>query len=146
VKTIVITGGGSDVGKTSLATALERTLAGSRIAKLGKHPASDGKENLYFPIGTKWSTVYRAAGNCSFLIMESGSILDDPDFNPDLVIFLHAPNGREDKPGSERRLARADLVRAEAITAEKKAALQERLGLDDKLFSAVLDAVDVRSK
>ena len=143
MKTIVIAGGGSNVGKTTLAEALGRLLPATRIAKLGTHPPKAEKPSLFFPIDTGYQTVAREAGDCSFLIIESGAILDDAAFEPDLVIFLPAPAGRKNKPGSHRRLKRADLIRGTPISNHQLQHLCRRLDVDEATFSVVLRAIGV---
>jgi len=143
VKVIVITGGGRKVGKTTLATALCDLLPDSRSVKLGHHLPKGGKKHRLFPIGTPYKDVRRKVGECSFLIIESGAILDNPEVQPDLVIFLPARGSEPDKPGSERRRARADLVRGERVSSIKADELRRRIGLDGGTFGALLEAAGV---
>ncbi len=143
MKTIVIAGGGSNVGKTTLARKLTELLPNARAVKLGTHPPKPGKPGLFFPIDTPWSEVNTALGNCGYAIVESGSLLDDPELEPDLIIFLPTPAGRTDKPGSKRRRQRADLVRGEPISRDSLTALERRLALDEDRLQQVLIAAGV---
>jgi hypothetical protein len=139
MKVIVITGGGRRVGKTELAERLGRLLPGSRVVKIGEHPRRADKNPLYFSLETSFPELVRAIGDCDFLILESGKILDDPDCRPDLVVFL--PHAEADKPGAERRQKQADLVRGERIDAEAAARLRERLAVDDRTWAAIVGAI-----
>ncbi|MCP4606960.1 MAG: hypothetical protein GY847_41690 [Proteobacteria bacterium] len=143
MKTIVITGGGRHVGKTTLAGAFGKLLEDSRVVKLGTHAARDDKPELFFPRGTPFVDVNRAVSGCKYLVIESGTILDDPDLTPDLLVFLPAGAERQDKPGSERRRAKADLVRGEPVTTNRAKKLSERLVIDLERFEAMLDAAGV---
>ncbi len=143
MKTIVIAGGGRHVGKTTLATAMGELLENSRVVKLGTHPARKDKPSLYFGRGTPFKEVESAVQNCSFLVIESGTILDDADLRPDLVIFLPAPSGRDNKPGTEHRRARADIVRGESVSTDFVESLTGRLGIDLDTIEKILHAVDV---
>jgi hypothetical protein len=144
MKTIVIAGGGRKAGKTTLAKELGALLPDSRVVKLGHHPAKTGKPALYFESDIPYRDLEKAVGECRFLIIESGAILDDPELSKDLVIFLPAREG-SDKPGALRRRAASDLIRGETVGAEDRDKFKNRLGLDAKIFDALLKAVGVAS-
>jgi len=139
-KTIVIAGGGRNVGKTSLAEALAAILGDAAVVKLGVHATQDGKNPLLFPAGTRLSEVAAAAGERAWLIVESGSVLDDPDADGALVIFL--PAARGDKPGSARRMDRAHIVRGRELGRDERSAIRERWGFDDERLAALIRAVE----
>ena len=141
MKTIVIAGGGKGVGKTSLARSLGRLLPGCLVVKVGTGRQSGKKSEILFPFGTPYAKVAEAAEGSACLIIESGAILDDPDLAADLVVVLPAPLGSPDKPGSQRRRARADLVRGEPISAGQAELIRLRLGMDKSSFAALLAAV-----
>jgi len=143
MKVIVIAGGGRRSGKTTLAAALCELLPDSRSVKLGHHRAKEGKPALLFPLDTPYREVVRKMEECLFLIIESGGILDDPDLQADLVIFLPTPGAGRDKPGSERRRARADLVRGEPVAAGQLDKLRRALGVNSGTFDALLKAAGV---
>ena len=145
LKTIIIAGGGRRAGKTTLASTLGELLPDSRVVKLGHHPAKEGKPTLYFHTDTPYRDLVSAVGQCRFMIIESGAILDDPELTRDLVIFLPASEG-PDKPGAERRRAVSDLIRGETVARRERARLQQRLGVDKATFAALLDAVGVAGR
>jgi hypothetical protein len=137
--TVVIAGGGRNVGKTLLAETLASLLGDAAVVKLGVHHRRPEKNELFFGPDEPWSEVRERAGARAFVIVESGAILDDPGLEPDLVIFLPAPDG--DKPGSEGRRARADLVRGEPADPDRIEAVRHRLGVDPATMAAILRAV-----
>jgi len=138
-RTVVIAGGGRKVGKTELAEGLAALLGDAAVVKLGVHHPRPGRNELYFDRDTPWKTVLERVRGRRFAILESGSILDDPDLEPDLVIFLPAPGG--DKPGAEERRARADLVRGEPPSPALVEGLRARLGVDAGTMERLLRAV-----
>jgi hypothetical protein len=139
-KTIVIAGGGRNVGKTRLAEALVAILGDAAAIKIGVHAAQDAKNPLFFPAGTRLAEVTAAAGDRAWLVVESGAILDDPDAEVALVIFLPASGG--DKPGSERRRARAHMVRGCPLDRDQREAIRGRLGVDEDVLAAIVEAVE----
>ena len=145
MKTIIIAGGGRRAGKTTLARTLGEILPDSRVVKLGHHPEKEGKPALYFHTDTPYRDLVDAVGECGFMIIESGAILDDPELCRDLVIFLPAPEG-PDKPGAERRRAVSDLIRGESVVSRERDRLQRRLGVDNATFAALLEAVGVAGR
>jgi hypothetical protein len=139
MRTIVITGGGRRVGKTELAERLGALLPDARVVKLGEHARRDDKNPLFFALETTYAEVVRAVGECAFLILESGKILDDPSCRPDLVVYL--PHPEADKPGSERRRSRAQLVRGRPVDPDEAERLRARLDVDRSTFERILEAV-----
>jgi hypothetical protein len=139
MRTVVVTGGGRHVGKTELAERIGALLPESRVVKLGEHARRDDKNPLFFALDVTMAEVVAAVGECGYLILESGRILDDPDCDPALVVFL--PHPEADKPGAERRRARADIVRGEPLGPQVADHLRERLGVDEPTFAAILDSI-----
>jgi hypothetical protein len=135
---IVIAGGGRRVGKTRLAEELGRILPDAAVVKVGVHHARPGKNRLFFDRGATARQISAAAGDRRFLIVESGAILDDPDLDPALVIFLPAPGG--DKPGSEARRTAAHIVRGERQPDDLESRVAQRLGIDLPLAREVVAA------
>ena len=139
-KTIVIAGGGRNVGKTRLAEALAAILGDAAAIKIGVHAAQGAKPPLFFPPGTSLAEVTAAAGDRTWLVVESGAILDEPDAEIALVIFLPAPGG--DKPGSDRRRASAHMVRGRPLDRDEREAIRGRLGIDEVVLTAIVEAVE----
>ena len=143
MKVIVVAGGGRRVGKTTLAKSLVELLPDSITVKLGTHPPRADNPILFLPHGTSFAEVRKKVGNPQYLIIESGGILDDPELEPNLVVFLPTPDGREDKPGSERRRSIAHMVRGELITRARAAELSSRLGVGIEVFEKLAEAAGV---
>jgi hypothetical protein len=138
-RTIVIAGGGRNVGKTSLAEAIVAILRDAVAIKIGEHAARGGRNPLLFPMGARLSEVIAVAKDKAWLVVESGSVLDDPDADGALVIFI--PAARGDKPGSERRRERAHIVRGRELSLDERTAIRERWGFDDGVLDALIRAV-----
>ena len=115
------------MGKTTLARRLGELLPDALVVKLGEHARAAGKNPLFFDRDARFSSVLEAIGDAAFAVIESGAILDDPDCEPDLVIFLPSPAG--DKPGATRRRARADQAQQSARAAEAGRQAHHHLGL-----------------
>ena len=139
-RTIVIAGGGRNVGKTRLAEALAEILGDAATIKIGVHAARGEKNPLFFRAGTPLADVAAAAGDRAWLVVESGAILDDPDAEIALVIFLPAAGG--DKPGAERRRARAHVVRGRPLDRGEREEIRRRLGVNEDVLSKILGAVE----
>jgi hypothetical protein len=138
-RTIVVAGGGRNVGKTRLAEELVAILGDAVAIKIGVHAAHGGKNPLLFPMGTRLAEVIAAAGDKAWLVVESGSVLDDPDADGALVIFIPAAQG--DKPGSARRRERAHLVRGRELSRDERTAIRERWGFCEDVLDALIRAV-----
>ncbi|MBW2276791.1 MAG: hypothetical protein JRF63_04820 [Deltaproteobacteria bacterium] len=139
MRTIVVTGGGRHVGKTELAQRLGKLLPDSRVVKLGEHARREERNPLFFSLETSYADVTRSVGECGFLILESGKILDDPECHPNLVVYL--PHPEADKPGGERRRHRADIVRGEPLDPGAAERIRASLGVDEQTFTEILEAI-----
>ena len=140
-RTIVIVGGGRNVGKTFLAQKLGRLLPRSTVIKIGLHHARQDRNSNFFALETPYSVIESSFPDAELLIIESGSILDDPDLIPDLAIFLPSLDPAGDKPGSERRRQQAHLVRGETFDPSDVERIRTRLAVDDQTMSGILKAV-----
>jgi len=86
MKTIVISGARSNVGKTTAAKKIVRLLPGSRYIKIGHGKEKPGQEGEFFHTGITFSDIISKHGDASFLIIESNAILNE--ITPDLLIYL----------------------------------------------------------
>lgn len=143
MKIIVIAGGGRRVGKTTLAKKIKELLPGAEMIKLGTHQPRDDKPILFLPHGSSLVDVKKKVGSPKFLIIESGSILDDPDLDAHLVIFLPTADPLENKPGSERRRKKADIVRGESVSRTRVSEICSDLDLRQEVFEQIAKAVGV---
>ncbi len=124
IKTIVISGAHSNVGKTRLARELCGMLPGALHVKIGHGTVKEGRDNVFFHVGTPFPMIEREIGHAEFAVIESNRVLDD--IEPDCAIYL--PGGRP-KPSAERVRGRADIVRGEPVSRDKVALLAGKLGL-----------------
>jgi hypothetical protein len=126
MKTIVISGAHSNVGKTRLARDLCELLPGARHVKIGHgREKKDGANRLY-RIGTPFSRITRENGQAEFLVIESNRILEEVE--PDCTIYL--PGGTP-KPSAKGMEERADIVRGMSVDEATITRLGRRLGLDE---------------
>lgn len=146
MKIIVVAGGGRNVGKTTVSEELGRLLD-AIVVKMGSHRSKPEKNELFFENHTSFEQLAKALdlrdSSKGYLIIESGSILNDPLFKPDLVIFMPRTDGGPDKEVSHARRKRADLVSTESISSGLKSQLAKRLELDQETFDRLLEIVNV---
>lgn len=124
MKTIVISGAHSNVGKTTLAKAIRDVLPGAVCVKIGTGAKKEGSADILYPFGTVFRDIKADHAEASFLLIESNHVLTELD--PDLCIFL---GGRDEKPSAALARQKADLIRGRKATEEKVAALSKRLGI-----------------
>jgi molybdopterin-guanine dinucleotide biosynthesis protein A len=124
MKTIVIAGACSGVGKTTLAVDMLALVPGSVHVKIGHHAANPRKKNLYFLQGTPFSTIAESVGGYRTVIVESNSILND--LSPDCTIYLAAP---DPKPSAALARAKADMIRGRRVSKSTIARVAHNLDL-----------------
>jgi molybdopterin-guanine dinucleotide biosynthesis protein A len=124
MKTIVISGARSGVGKTTLAKELLAVLPGSVFVKVGHHPENPANKDLLYPLGTSFREIRKNHEGFSFLIIESNTILKE--LIPDCAIYLGADCP---KPSALFAQEKADITSGHKISAGKIDELSVRLGL-----------------
>lgn len=127
MRTIVVSGAHSNVGKTTLARRLAALLPEAARVKIGHGEAKDARTHgdLYH-LGTSFAEIASRYSRARYLIVESNSVLGEHD--PDLAIFLTG-NGRA-KPSAHGARSRADIVRGALLTPSALGSSAERLGVD----------------
>jgi dethiobiotin synthetase len=133
MKTIVISGARSNVGKTTLARNVATLLTDALLVKIGHHPAKSTKMELLYPIGTSIDELKRLHGDHAYLIIESNSILND--FTPDCTIFLSADSP---KPSALAAKEKADIIRGEKIDEPAVIDLAKRLAVEPQLMHRMI--------
>jgi adenylate kinase len=134
MKTVVVSGGESGVGKTTLCRDLIALLPDSRHVKLGHHAADPEKHNLYFPRLTPFRTIAKAATPCRFLIIESNTILRE--LSPDLCVYLPSPSP---KPSAILAAEKAHLTRGRRVTRKALASLAGGLGVTIQTMTRIAE-------
>jgi hypothetical protein len=134
MKTIVVSGAHSNVGKTKLARELCRLLPGARHVKIGHGARKTDAGNVFYHTGTPFSRIARENKDAAFLVVESNSILDEMD--PECVIYL--PGG-EPKPSATRAAGRADIVRGERIEPGTIERLSRSIGVDEETVLGIAE-------
>lgn len=133
MKTIVVSGARSNVGKTTLAHNLMNLLPNSVFVKIGHHQGIKPGGDLFFEKGTTIDTLLETYKNFHYLIIESNSILNE--FTPDCSIFLPA-----DSPKSSAFLAekKADIIRGQKINESTFHTLAIKLGIEPDLMQQIV--------
>ncbi|MCK4537651.1 MAG: molybdopterin molybdotransferase MoeA [Candidatus Krumholzibacteria bacterium] len=141
MKTIVIAGAHSNVGKTGLAGRICSIVKGAVHIKIGHGPVKKDMDNIFFPQGTPFREILERYDDAPFLVIESGAIT--AEFEPDCLIYL--PGG-EPKPGADEIRKVADLVRGESAGSGRFAVLAGRLGLSLDTIGRIADAAEVQTE
>jgi len=129
MKTVVISGAHSNVGKTGLASRLVSILQDSVHIKIGHGTEKEGIGNIFYPEGTSFDKIASENSGPAFLIIESNRILRE--MVPDLAIFL---TGEDMKPTGTEAKIKADIVRGEAVSRDKIDEYVDRLGIDREIM------------
>ncbi len=128
MKTIVVSGARSNVGKTTLAEEIRRLLPGSVRVKLGHGELKEDMDGVFYHAGTPYERIREENQQAEFLIIESNRILEE--IEPDLAIYLPADGP---KPSAALAEAKADLTRGCEMSDEKVELVMEKLGLDERI-------------
>jgi molybdopterin-guanine dinucleotide biosynthesis protein A len=132
MKTIVISGASSGIGKTTLANSLVGLLDDSVAVKIGHHAAHAGRGKWLYPMGTTYSSLVKDHGDKRMLVIESNSILRE--MRPDLCIYL---DGNNPKPSAMHAQQSADMRRGEQCTPETIRKIAGRLDLPEKVVRKI---------
>lgn len=135
MKTIVISGASSKVGKTTLARKVCGILPGAVHVKIGHGAIKPGMGNIFYPHGTGFERIAAENRGAPFLVIESNGILREID--PDLAIYL--PGGSP-KPSAAQAAEKADVVGGEPIGRGAIREIAERLGVAVEAASAIAAA------
>ncbi|MCK4237392.1 MAG: hypothetical protein KAX38_09765 [Candidatus Krumholzibacteria bacterium] len=127
MKTIVVSGAHSGVGKTSLALKLCELIPGAVHVKIGHGSAKDDLRNVFYHVGTSFKRIVSENGDADFLVIESNRILDE--VTPDCTIYL---TGGATKPSAALAEEKADIVRGSHIEQGAVERLCRRLGLPER--------------
>ena len=125
MKTIVISGAKSNVGKTTLAEEIRRLLPGSVRVKLGHGEPKEDVDGIFYHAGTPYERIKEKNPQADFLIIESNRILKEID--PDLAIYLPAD---DPKPSAALAETRADLIRGRECGDDTVSLIAGRLLID----------------
>ena len=134
MKTIVVSGARSNVGKTRLARELCALLPGSVHVKIGHGKEKADEGNIFFHVGTPFSRIAREIDRADFAVIESNSVLDE--LEPDCAIYL--PGGSP-KPSARRAVGKADIVRGESVSRDTISRLAARLGVAEETVRGIAE-------
>ena len=136
MKTIVVSGARSNVGKTTLAEAIRELLPMSVCVKLGHGEEKKGAGNIFYHAGKPFEEIVEENRGAEFLIVESNRILEE--IEPDLAIYI--PAG-DPKPSAALAEARADLVRGRDGCGDEVRLVAERLGIKHETAGRIVSEV-----
>jgi hypothetical protein len=125
MKTVVISGARSNIGKTTLAERICSLLPGSVCVKLGHGERKEEMSNVFLHPGTPFERIVEENPEADFLVIESNRILEE--LEPDLAVYLPAD---DPKPSAALARERADLVRGGGGDASDTRLVSDRLGVD----------------
>jgi hypothetical protein len=134
MKTIVVSGAHSNVGKTNLARVLCGLLPGAVHVKIGHGKEKRNGGNVFFHVGTPFSRIAREIRNADFAVIESNSVLEE--LEPDCAIYLP---GSSPKPSAGIALERADIVRGKPVSGGTIESLVSRLGLEEEMVLRIVE-------
>lgn len=124
LKTIVISGAHSSVGKTTLAKELCQIIPDALHIKIGRGKRNVDKEDILYPSGTPFEEIYSKHKRQEFLIIESNSILKE--ITPDCIIYLTGES--PPKPSAIDAMEKADITRGMLINDDNVKRLSQSLG------------------
>ncbi len=129
MKTIVVSGAHSNVGKTTLAHRLCSLMPGAVTAKIGHCAPKAGKPGNFYPTDTAFEQIAKDLAPAPYLIIESNQILND--ITPDCVVYL---TGDEPKPSAVMSRKKADIIRGTKIEPEAITLLSKKLDLSERVI------------
>jgi len=133
VKTIVIAGAHSHVGKTSLAHQICRLVPDAVYVKIGHGTGKEGKHPVFYHTGTPFDSIRSHHKNADCLIIESNQILNE--ITPDCTIYL---TGEPQKPSAIEAREKADIIRGTRVNPETIAQVCVRLGLSKTIVHKII--------
>jgi len=132
MKTIVVSGACSGVGKTTLAGELHELLPGAIAVKIGHGQRKEGKCDNLYPAGTAFAEIARRHSEASFLIVESNGVVEQ--VAPDLLVFLDGPAM---KPSAGPVKRAADILSGQRIAPDRLARLAHRLEIEKDVMARI---------
>lgn len=133
VKTIVIAGAHSNVGKTRLACQIQTLLQNAVYIKIGHGTSKEGKQGVFYHTGTPFDVIRSRHENADYLIIESNSILTE--ITPACTVYL---TGEPQKPSAIEAQKKADIIKGSRITKETVEQLRTRLGLPQTIIHKII--------
>lgn len=127
MRTIVVAGARSGIGKTRLSQEILALLPDAVHVKIGHGEKKPSLDNCYYSHGTPWSTVRRDHADRACVVIESNSILTE--LTPDLAIYLAAENP---KPSAFIAMRKAQVVSGMPIEPAVVDSLAAALDLDHR--------------
>ena len=133
MKTIVISGAHSSVGKTTLAKELCRIIPEAVHVKIGKGKKKEDKGDTLYAFGTSFREISSQHSHCKFLIIESNSILRE--IKPGCLIYLTGESPL--KPSAMDAMKKADITRGLRINDDTVKKLSQSLDLAETVIRKI---------
>ncbi len=133
MKTIVVSGAHSNVGKTTLAHRLCSLIPGAVAAKIGHCAPKVGKPGNFYPNGTTFEQIARDLEQAHYLIIESNQILNE--ITPDCVIYL---TGKKPKPSAVMAREKANIIRCTMVEPKTVISLSRKLDLSKTIIRKIV--------
>lgn len=133
MKTIVISGAHSKIGKTTIAHQIRELIPGSKFIKIGSHSKKDTKDDTIFQINTSFEFIADLYKDVPYLIIESNRILYE--MTPECTIYLP---GTPTKPSGEIAKKKADIIQEELIDRPTIEKLAMKLDLELAIVKKII--------
>ena len=145
MKTIIIAGAGSNVGKTTILRSLKSFFPNHISVKLGKIEVPDkSKAELLLPSNYSLEQIRDAIGQKpEYLLIEGNSILKR--YEPDLAIFVDGEPEKKREDAQELK-EKCHLVVGGKIDCQKAFALARNIGLERSKFGELLNNIKIKIK
>ncbi|MBN1225545.1 MAG: NTP transferase domain-containing protein [Deltaproteobacteria bacterium] len=124
MKTIVVSGACSNIGKTTLARELSKILPQAEFVKIGTGKKKESNPDTLYPFSSYFKHLKENHSKAHFLIIESNTILTE--LKSDLCIYL---DGQTEKPSALLAKQRADLIRGSVVSQHEIRSLAQRLDI-----------------
>ena len=132
MKTIVVSGARSNVGKTTTAKKIVRLLHGAIYIKIGHGKEKPNQEGKFFHTGATFNDIISKHGEAPFLIIESNAILNE--ITPDLLIYL---TGDSQKPSAKKAKGIADIIRGKHVDERILSDLARALSIEESTIRKI---------
>ena len=128
MKTIVVAGAQSNIGKTTVAKKICSFLPNAVFIKVGKGNPDNVKTDIFYTVGTSIEKLFQNHNDKDWLVIESNQILKE--FQPDCVVYL---TGTNPKPSAQMAKEKADIIRDQKIDSAVINTLAEKLGITQEI-------------
>jgi len=134
MRTIVVAGAHSNVGKTTVAGEISKVVKNSVVVKIGNSTKKRSLNNRYYPLGTPFSKIKKDCVGAETVIVESNSILQE--LKPNLLVYLTGK--KEKKPSAKFAKGNADIVRGRYFSASRIKKIVNTSGYEKEIIERII--------